>query len=78
MKNRTPNPGAWVRRKRKENNLSQKQLADATGLSVYMIRCIEKNDLKIGSTKLLAVADYFCVSMEEIIYGFDAENSENR
>lgn len=78
MKHRIPNPGAWVRSKRKESKLTQKQLADTVGLSVYMIRRIEKNDLKIGSKKLLAVADFFNVSMDEIIYGFEEEKGDCR
>lgn len=66
---RNPNPGAWLRKKRKECNLTQKQLSAETGLSVRTIRRIENNDLHMSYKKYLALVDYFHVSFDEMLYG---------
>ena len=63
------NPGAWLRRKRAQQDLTQEQLAQLTELSVRDVRRMEANDLKIGCSKLIALADYFGVTVEEILYG---------
>lgn len=63
------NPGAWLKKQRAERNLTQEQLAEETGLTVRDIRRIEENDLTIGSSKLVVLADHFDTTVEEILYG---------
>lgn len=62
-------PGTWLKKKRTELELTQEQLAELIGLSVRDVRRIEANDLKIGSSKIVALADHFNVTLEEILYG---------
>ena len=62
------NPGAWLKKKREQENLTQESLAQLTGLKIRDIQRLEANDLKIGSSKLIALADYFQVSIDEILF----------
>jgi len=62
-------PGAWLRKKRAQQDLTQDQLAQLIGLTVRDVRRMEVNDLKIGCSRLIALADYFDVTVEEILYG---------
>lgn len=71
--NRTPNPGKWVRAKRTHANLTQAQLAEKAGLTLRDIQRIEANDLKLSYKKYLALAIYFDVMLDEILYGEVAE-----
>ena len=50
-------PGAWLQKKRTEQDLTQEQLAQLTGLTVRDVRRIEDNDLKLGCSKLIALAN---------------------
>lgn len=65
---RTANLGAWLKKKRAERNLSQEELAAKTGLTVREVQRIEENDLRMGCGKYVAIADYFDVMLEEILY----------
>jgi len=63
------NPGAWLKKKREQENLTQESLAQLTGLKIRDIRRLEAHDLKIGCSKIVALAEYFRVSVDEILYG---------
>lgn len=76
MSKRNPNPGAWLRAKRAAAHLSHAELADKTGLSVRDIERIEQNDLRMGCSKYVALADYFDVMLEEILFSYGEEVSE--
>ena len=62
-------PGAWLKRKRAQQDLTQEQVAQLTGLTVRDVRRIEANDLKLGCSKLIALANHFDVTVEEVLYG---------
>ena len=62
-------PGTWLKKKRAEHELTQEQLAQLTGLTIRDVRRIEANDLKLGCSKLIALANYFDVTVEEVLYG---------
>lgn len=51
---------------RLEKNLTQKQIADALGLSTMAIQHYENNRRKPTYDILIALADYFNVSMDYI------------
>ena len=70
---REPTSGKWVRAKRTQLNLTQAQFAKELGLSLRDIQRIEAGDLKMSYKKYLAIADYFNVAMDEILYGEVAE-----
>lgn len=65
---RTPSADKWVRARRAQARLTQKQLAQETGLTLRDIQRIEHGDLFMPCRKYLAVAVYFQVSMEEMLY----------
>lgn len=67
--NREITSGKWVRAKRTHVNLTQAQLAEQTGLTLRDIQRIEANDLKMSYKKYLALAIYFDVSLDEMLYG---------
>jgi len=67
--NREINSGKWVRAKRTHANLTQAQLAEQAGLTLRDIQRIEAGDLNMSYKKYLALAIYFDVSMDELLYG---------
>lgn len=76
MAKRKLNPGAWLRAKRAATHLSREELAKETGLSVRVIERIEQNDLSMGCSKYVAIADYFHVMLDEILFSFGEEGRE--
>lgn len=76
MAKREPNPGAWLRASRAAAHLSREELAKETGLTLRDIERIEQNDLRMGSSKYVAIADYFDVMLEEILYSYGEEVRE--
>lgn len=67
--NREITSGKWVRAKRTHANLTQAQLAEHAGLTLRDIQRIEAGDLHMSYKKYLALAIYFDVSMDEMLYG---------
>ena len=67
--NRKINSAQWVRAKRTQANLTQEQLAKEAGLSLRDVQRIEQGDLNMGYRKYLALAIYFGVTMEELLFG---------
>ena len=59
----------WLRARRAKEHLTQQELADRTGLSLRDIQRIESGDLHMSYKKYLAVADYFEVMLDEMLYG---------
>lgn len=59
----------WLRAMRAKENLTQQELADKTGLTLRDIQRIEHGDLHMSYKKYLAVADYFHVMLDEMLYG---------
>ena len=59
----------WLRAKRAKENLTQQELADRTGLTLRDIQRIEHGDLRMSYKKYVAVADYFNVMLDEMLYG---------
>ena len=66
---REPTAWKWVRAKRTAAGLTQQQFAKETGLTLRDVQRIEQGDLHMSYKKYLAVADYFDVKMEELLYG---------
>lgn len=52
---------------REENNLSQEQLAKATGISRSCISMYESNNRVANLNALIALADYFNVSLDFLV-----------
>ena len=65
--------GRTLRRLRKEDNLTQKQLADKLGLAFSTISMYERGDREPDFETLEAIADFFNVSMDTL-YGKDTNN----
>ena len=65
--------GRTLRRLRKEDNLTQKQLADKLGLAFSTISMYERGDREPDFETLEAIADFFNVSMDTL-YGKDNNN----
>lgn len=59
----------WLRAMRAKHDLTQQELADKTGLTLRDIQRIEHGDLHMSYKKYLAVADYFHVMLDEMLYG---------
>ena len=58
-----------IRDLREDGDLTQQELADKTGLTLRDIQRIEHGDLHMSYKKYLAVADYFHVMLDELLYG---------
>lgn len=59
----------WLRARRAKENLTQQELADATGLTLRDIQRIEQGDLHMSYKKYVAIADYFHVMLDEMLFG---------
>ena len=66
---REPTAWKWLRAKRTAANLTQEQLAKETGLTVRDIQRIEQGNLNMSYKKYLAVAIYFDVMLDEMLFG---------
>ena len=71
--NREITSGKWVRAKRTHANLTQAQLAEQAGLTLRDIQRIEQGDLNMSYKTYVAIADYFHVMLDEMLYG-EVEN----
>lgn len=65
-----------ITRIRKDNGLSQSDMAEKLGISRTAYRNIEKGDTKLISDSLDKIADIFSLSPEEIVLGY-APSQEN-
>ena len=66
---REPTAWKWVRAKRTATGLTQQQFARETGLTLQDVQRIEQGDLHMSYKKYLAVAAYFDVMLDEMLYG---------
>lgn len=56
-----------LRKLRKERKLTQQQVADAIGLGMQAYSYYEKGDRQPSPETLCKLADFFCVSVDEIL-----------
>ena len=52
---------------RKSQNLTQKNIADKLGLKIRIIQYYEKNERYPDFERLIAIADYFDVSLDYLV-----------
>ena len=69
--------GKLIREKRKEQNLTQEQLAEKTGLSVTHISNIENNHTKLSIEKLIIIAKTLNLSLDSLIFDEIKETKQN-
>lgn len=56
-----------LRQLRKERRLTQQQVADAIGIGMQAYSYYEKEDRQPSPDTLIKLADFFCVSIDEIL-----------
>lgn len=64
-----PHADRWLRARRTREGLTQKELALKSGLTLRDIQRIEQGDLHMAYHKYVAVAEYFGVSLDEMLFG---------
>ncbi len=63
-----PHADRWLRRKRAQTGMTQKQLARATGLTVRDIQRMEEGNIRMFVRKYMAIALYFNVPMDQFLF----------
>lgn len=66
---REPTAKDWVRARRTAAGVTQQQFAKEVGLTLRDVQRIEQGDLRMSYKKYLAVAEYYGVMLDEILYG---------
>lgn len=68
--------GKQIQKLRKENNLSQSQLAEKIGVSLTQLQRYENKDVQPPADILRKLADAFNVSIDFIVYGDSEEKAQ--
>lgn len=69
--------GERLKHLRETNNVKQNDLAEATGISRSNISKIESNSLSPTANAIIAIAQYFNVSIDWLLTGLNSHMSDN-